>query len=65
MEPDRYEAEWAYLPCFDDLGKNLKQILYAVSPGCSGCMKVHHLGGSEEIMPDGEKFIVRREDSMR
>ena len=48
LEPDRYEAEWAYLPCFDDLGKNLKQILYAVSPGCSGGMKVHHLGGSEE-----------------
>ena len=48
LEPDRYEAVWAYRPCFDDLGKNLKQILYAVSPGCSGGMKVHHLGGSEE-----------------
>ena len=48
LEPDRYEAEWAYLPCFDDLGKNPKQILYAVSPECSGGMKVHHLGGSEE-----------------
>lgn len=48
LEPDRYEAEWAYLPCFDDLGKNPKQILYAASPECSGGMKVHHLGGSRE-----------------
>ncbi len=48
LEPDQYEAEWAYLPCFDDLGKNPKQILYAASPECSGGMKVHHLGGSRE-----------------
>lgn len=48
LEPTHYEAEWAYLPCYDDLGKNPKQILYAASPECSGGMKVHHLGGSEE-----------------
>lgn len=48
LETNRYEAEWAYLPCYDDLGKKPKPILYAVSPECSGGMKVHHLGGSEE-----------------
>ena len=48
LEPDRYEEEWAYLPCFDDLGKNPKQILYAASPECSGGIKIHHLGGSRE-----------------
>ena len=46
IEADRYEAEQAYLPCFDDLAKNPKQILYAASPECSGGMKVHYLGGS-------------------
>lgn len=48
IEADRYEAEQAYLPCFDDLAKNPKQILYAASPECSGGMKVHYLGGSPE-----------------
>lgn len=47
-EPSAYEAEWAYLPCFDDLGKNPKQIAYAPSPECSGGMKVHRLGGRAE-----------------
>ena len=47
-EADRYEAEWAYLPLFDDLAKRPKQIVYAASPECSGGMKVHYLGGSEE-----------------
>ncbi len=48
LEPVVYEAEWAYLPLFDDLGKKSKQIVYAPSPACSGGMKVHHLGGSTE-----------------
>ena len=47
-EADRYEAEWAYLPCFNDLAKKPKQILYVPSPECSGGMKVHYLGGSME-----------------
>lgn len=48
LEPKRYEAEWAYLPCYDDLVKNPKQIFYAASPQCSGGMKISHLGGQEE-----------------
>lgn len=47
-EADRYEAEWAYLPCFSDLAKKPKQILYAPSSECSGGMKVRYLGGSME-----------------
>lgn len=48
LEPTLYEAEWAYLPCYDDLGKNPKQIFYAASPLCSGKMKVSNIGGSKE-----------------
>lgn len=48
LEPSVYEAEWAFLPCYDDLGKNPKQIYYASSPACSGGVKVSRLGGREE-----------------
>lgn len=48
LEPTSYEAEWAYLPCYDDLGKKSKQIYYAPSPDCSGQMKIGHVGGKEE-----------------
>ena len=48
LEPELYEAEWAYLPCFDDLGKRPKPILYLPSPTCSGGIKVHQLGGRAE-----------------
>lgn len=48
LEPQNYEAEWAYLPCFNDLGKEPKPILYVASTVCSGGMKVHRLGGKEE-----------------
>lgn len=48
LEPISYEAEWAWLPCYDDLAKNPKQIFYAASPGCSGKMKISYLGGREE-----------------
>ncbi len=48
LDPVRFEAEWAYLPCYDDLGKNPLQVAYAPSPRCSGGMKVLRLGGREE-----------------
>lgn len=48
LEPNRYEGEWAYLPCFDDLGKNPKQIFYAPCSECSGGMRISRLGGREE-----------------
>lgn len=48
LEPTLYEAEWAYLPCYNDLGKNPKLICYNYAPGASGSMKVSQLGGREE-----------------
>ncbi len=59
LEPERYEAEWAYLPCFDDLGKNPKCIAYLASPECSGGMKVHQIGGSEENRAEWKKVYSR------
>lgn len=44
----RYEAEWAYLPCFQDLGKTPKDVLYAPWKEASGGMKVSFLGGRTE-----------------
>lgn len=48
LEPTSYEAEWAYLLCYDDLAKSPKQIFYAISPACSGKIKISRLGGREE-----------------
>ena len=48
LEPTLYEAEWAYLPLFNDLGKNPKGILYANDKEASGKMKVGFLGGQPE-----------------
>lgn len=44
IDPTRYEAEWAFLPCYDDLG-GAGTVAYVPSAGCSGGMKVGHLGG--------------------
>lgn len=48
IEPTRYEAEWAYLPCFNDLGKDPRTVCYAPAEGASGGMVVRHLGGRAE-----------------
>lgn len=48
VESTIYEAECAYLPCYDGLAKNPKQIMYAASPASSGKMKVSQIGGREE-----------------
>lgn len=48
LEPTRYEAEWAYLPCFDALGKRKKLILYAPDEKASGGMLVSNIGGRKE-----------------
>ncbi len=45
MEPVLYEAEWAYLPMFNDLGKNPKNVTYMADEQASGKMKVGYLGG--------------------
>ena len=54
-EPNLYEAECAYLPCYDDLAKNPKQIMYVASPASSGKMKVSQIGGR------GENFMEWKE----
>ena len=48
IEPVRYEAEWAYLPCFNDLGKSPKTAAYTPIQGASGGMGISHIGGSME-----------------
>ena len=60
LEPTFYEAEWAYLPCYDDLGKNPKQIFYAASPACSGKMKVSNIGGSEENIAEWKEVYSEK-----
>ena len=48
IEPTLYEAEWAYMPLFNDLGKSSKNIAYAYDANASGKMKVRYLGGKPE-----------------
>lgn len=48
LEPQRYEAEWAYLPCYQDLAKTPKDVLYAAHEGSSGGMVVRYVGGRSE-----------------
>ena len=48
IEPTRYEAEWAYLPLYNDLGKRKKEILYARNKQASGGIVVTMGGGSRE-----------------
>ena len=48
LEPTHYEAEWAYLPCYNDLGKSKRNICYTPMKEASGGMKVTYLGGRTE-----------------
>lgn len=48
LEPTLYEAEWAYLPLFNDLGKGSNQIRYTYDGEASGRTKVAYLGGQPE-----------------
>ena len=48
LEPVRYEAEWAYLPLYNDLGKRKKEIHYASDGKASGGMVVRYAGGRRE-----------------
>lgn len=48
LEPEIYEAEWAYLPCFNDLGHNPRIIRYTQAPECSGGVKVSYVGAKKE-----------------
>lgn len=46
LEPVLYEAEWAYLPCFNDLGKSSQTPYYQENKDASGKTVVHNLGGN-------------------
>ena len=48
IEPEHYEAEWAYLPLFNDLDKQPRIIHYTPFEGASGRMVVTNVGGSSE-----------------
>ncbi len=48
LEPTLYEAEWSYLPLFNDLGKNSKAVRYQSQEEASGKMMVGYLGGQPE-----------------
>ena len=45
--PGKYEGEWSYLPCFNDLGR-AKGVCYDSCPAASGGMVIRYLGGSPE-----------------
>ena len=70
LEPTLYEAEWAYLPLFNDLGKNPKGIIYAHDKEASGKMKVGFLGGQPENYAEGRQIeldvngIITKIDSL-
>lgn len=48
LEPTRYEAEWAYLPQYNDLGKRSRGVTYVSHKEASGKMIVSNLGGEAE-----------------
>lgn len=48
LEAARYEAEWAYLSAYDDLGKRKMPVKYVPVEGASGCICVANVGGEED-----------------
>lgn len=48
LEPVHYEAEWAYLPQYNDLGKRSRGVAYVSHKDASGKMIVSNLGGEAE-----------------
>lgn len=48
LEPVRYEAEWAYLPLYDALGKRARGIGPVPRADASGGMVVSNIGGSPD-----------------
>ena len=48
LDPVKFEAESAYLPMYEDLGKNKYGVAFAADTACSGGMKVMKLGGTKD-----------------
>lgn len=55
-DPVLYEAEWGYLPCFNDLGKDAKAVAYTPVKEASGGMSVSRVGGSAENYAEWEVY---------
>lgn len=48
LEPTRYEAEWAYLPLYEELSSKEKKVAHKSCDAASGGMTVAYVGGSAE-----------------
>lgn len=48
LEPTVYEAEWAWLPLYNALGKRKKEIRFVSDPKASAGWKVRYAGGRRE-----------------
>lgn len=60
LESSLYEAEWAYLPCYDDLGTHSKSIRYAPCEKASGKMTVSFIGGSSENYAEWDNVYSKK-----
>lgn len=60
LEPTLYEAEWAYLPLYNDLGKQKRIIHPAACDGASGRMVVSNIGGSAANVIEWREVYSRR-----
>lgn len=60
LEPTLYEAEWAYLPNFNDLGKRSRGIRYDCFDGASGGMVVRNIGGSADNFAEWSEVYSER-----
>ena len=60
LESSLYEAEWAYLPCYDDLGTRSKSIRYAPCEKASGKMTVSFIGGSSENYAEWDNVYSKK-----
>ena len=60
LESSLYEAEWAYLPCYDDLGTRSKSVRYAPCEKASGKMIVSFIGGSSENYAEWDNVYSKK-----
>ncbi|MGM9802998.1 MAG: alpha-galactosidase D [Muribaculaceae bacterium] len=60
LEPQLYEAECAYLPCYNDLGKQRKPVAHAAMEGASGGMVVTRLGGTSRNVAVWDNVYSRK-----
>lgn len=59
IEPSSYEAEWAFLPAYDNLGRHRKAVDVVSREGASGGVVVTHLGGDARNVACWEVYSER------